>query len=129
MKIDVKAVKVKMRTVFVFFIMFPLFGFSQCLPTTLELQMFNHDKVVVSLDGKKFDVCSKFHLSGISEGDHQLKVYKAKQYVNPHNQSSSERLIPIYTGEIYLAKNKKTTCIINEYHQKEIKLNTTNHSK
>jgi hypothetical protein len=102
----------------------PLIGFCQCLPTTLELHMFNHKKVLVSLDGKKFDICSKFQLSGISEGDHLLKVYQAKQYINPYSKSTSERLIPIYSGKIYLAKNKKTTCVINEYHQKEIELKT-----
>jgi hypothetical protein len=84
--------------------------------------MFNHNKVVVSLDGKQFNICSKFKISGVLEGDHHLKVYQAKQYINPYNQSKSERLIPIYSGKIYLAKNKKTTCTINKYHQKEIKL-------
>lgn len=117
-----------MRTLIILFSTLQVIGFGQCLPTTLELQMFNFNKVVVSLDGKKSDVCSKFHISGISEGDHRLKVYQAKQYINPYNQSTSQRLIPIYSGKIYLAKSKKTTCIINEYHQKEIKLKTINHS-
>lgn len=111
-----------MRALFLLFATLPLIGFCQCLPTTLELQMFNRNKVVVSLDGQKFDICSKFHLSGILEGDHQLKVFEAKQYTNPNSQTKSNRLIPIYSGKIYLAKNKKTTCIINKYHQKEIKL-------
>jgi hypothetical protein len=90
--------------------------------------MFNNAKVVVSLDGKKFDVCSKFQLTGISDGDHNLKVYEAKSCINPYNQSTSQRLVPIYSGNIYLAKNKKTTCIINKYHQKEIKLKAINQS-
>jgi hypothetical protein len=84
--------------------------------------MFNNERVVVNLDGKQFDTCSKFQLSGVSEGDHHLKVYQTKRYVNPYNKKTSERLIPVYSGGIYLAKNKKTTCTINKYHQKEIKL-------
>tara|TARA_B100000401_G_C52796658_1_gene716272 strand:- start:318 stop:659 length:342 start_codon:yes stop_codon:yes gene_type:complete len=111
-----------MRTLFVLFSFLPVVGFCQSLPTSLEVQMFNFDKVVVCLDGKQFDCCSKFKLSGISAGDHQLKVYTAKQYVNPNNQTISERLVPIYSGNIYLAKDQKTTCVINEYHQKEIQI-------
>ena len=112
-----------MRILFIFFTILPILGFSQSLPTTLEVRMFNHDRLVVTLDGKQFDCCSKFELSGISAGNHQLKVYKTKQYINPKNQVISERLIPIYTGSIYLVKEQKTKCIINEYHQKEVEIN------
>ncbi len=111
-----------MRTLFILFNISPLIVFCQCIPTTLEVHMFNNERVVVNLDGKQFDTCSKFQLSGVSEGDHHLKVYQTKRYVNPYNKKTSERLIPIYSGGIYLAKNKKTTCTINKYHQKEIKL-------
>tara|TARA_Y100001968_G_scaffold74022_1_gene65439 strand:+ start:82 stop:423 length:342 start_codon:yes stop_codon:yes gene_type:complete len=111
-----------MRTLIIYLITLPILGICQGLHTTLEVQMFNNDRVVVSLDGKQFDVCSKFRLSGVSAGDHQLKVYKAKQYINPNNHSISERLVPIYSGKIYLVKDQKTTCIINKYHQKEIEI-------
>ena len=111
-----------MRIVFVLFGLLPAVAFCQNLPTSLEVQMFNFDKVVVCLDGKQFDCCSKFKLSGISAGNHHLKVYKARQYVNPDNQTKNERLVPIYSGNIYLAKDQKTTCVINEYHQKEIQI-------
>lgn len=111
-----------MRTLFVLFSLLSVVGFSQSLPTSLEVQMFNHDRFIVSLDGRQFDCCSKFKLSGISAGDHQLKVYTAKQYINPKNHSISERLVPIYSGNIYLVKDQKTTCVINKYHQKEVKI-------
>lgn len=101
----------------------PLGVFSQAdKSTSLELKMFNHSQVVVSIDGKQFDACSNFKLNEISAGDHDLKVYKPKQYVNPIDQSISERLVPVYSGEIFIADNKCTSCIINEYHQKEVRI-------
>tara|TARA_Y100000746_G_scaffold91683_1_gene77918 strand:- start:165 stop:506 length:342 start_codon:yes stop_codon:yes gene_type:complete len=111
-----------MKPLLVFLFTLPFLSFSQDLPTRLEVHMFNNERVVVSLDGKQFDTCSKFKLSGLSAGDHQLKVYKPKRYINPINNSISERLVPIYSGNIYLVTDQKTTCIINEYHQKEIQI-------
>lgn len=84
--------------------------------------MFNHDKVVVCIDGKQFNKCSKFKLTNLKEGNHQLKVFKPKQYINPMSQKVTERLIPIYTGTIFLVNEQKTNCIINEFHQKTIEI-------
>lgn len=87
---------------------------------SIELSMFNHTQVVVSIDGHKYDACSKFKLDDITAGDHQIKVYKPKQYINPLNNSVSERLIPLYSGDVFVADKKCTSCLINEYHQNEV---------
>lgn len=105
------------------FLLLPLGLFSQSdKSSSLELKMFNHAQVVVSIDGKTFDACSKFTMDEIEAGDHDLKVYQPKQYVNPLDQSVSERLVPVYSGEIFIADSKCTSCIINEYHQKEVSI-------
>lgn len=90
--------------------------------TSLELKMFNHAQVIVSIDGKQFDACSKFQLEEIKAGDHDLKVYQQKKYINPIDLSISERLIPVYSGDIFIVDNKCTSCIINKYHQKEVSI-------
>jgi len=109
-----------MRKLCFFLTILPVFVFTQDLPAILEVQMFNQERILIKLDNRQFQSCSKFKLSGIPAGEYQLKVYTPKKYINPKNFSINERLVPIYSGYIYLAKNQKTTCIINKYHQKEI---------
>ena len=96
-----------MRTLIILFSTLPIIGFGQSIQAILELQMFNLNKVVVCLDGKKSEVCSKFQLSGISEGDHKLEVYRAKQYINPYTQTKSQRLIPIYSCLLYTSPSPR----------------------
>lgn len=98
----------------------PMLGFAQESQTTLEVQMFNHNQVVVSIDGKQFNACSKLKLTDLNAGNHKIQVFIPKDYVNPSNNKVSHRLIPIYSGSIYLADDKKTNCTINEFHEKEI---------
>ena len=59
-------------------------------------------------------------MSGLSSGNHQLQVYKPKQYINPSTNAISERLVPIYSGNIFLAEKQSTNCTINEFHEKVI---------
>lgn len=85
--------------------------------------MFNLDKVVVSLDGKQFSASRKFRINDIAAGDHQLKIYKPKKYLNPKNNSISERLIPVYSGSVFVADKSCTACTLNEYHDKVVVIN------
>jgi hypothetical protein len=84
--------------------------------------MFNNKEVVVSVDGRQYEACSKFQLKDVTSGDHKIKVFQTKKYVNPVNQSVSKRLIPVYFGEVHISDSKCTSCIINEYHQNEVKI-------
>ena len=80
--------------------------------------MFNHNQVVVCVDGKQFKACSKLKLTDLKAGNHKLQVFIPKDYGNPNNKKVSHRLIPIYSGTIYLADRQKTNCTINEFHEK-----------
>jgi hypothetical protein len=84
--------------------------------------MFNNKEVIVSVDGRQYEACSKFQLSGITSGKHKIKVFQTKKYINPLNQSVSKRLIPVYFGEVYVSDSKCTSCLINKYHQNEVKI-------
>ena len=114
-----------MKTSILFFLALPFITFAQEGVTTLEIQMFNFDKVVVCIDGVEFNKCSKFKLINIASGKHHLKIFKPKKYKNPYNQKVYERLIPIFSGTILLFKKQKTNCTINEFHEKTIKITTT----
>lgn len=104
-----------------FFLCFPIIGFSQ-YSASLELNMINASEIIVCFDGKTYSPCSKFKLQNISKGEHELKIYKPKLYLNPSDNSISKRLVSIYNGNITLGKNQYTTCFINEYHQKVISI-------
>ena len=114
-----------MKISVLFFFTLPFISFAQEGVTTLEIQMFNFDKVVVCIDGEEFNKCSKFKLTNIASGEHLLKIFKPKTYTNPYNQKVSERLIPIFSGTIFLLKKQITNCTINEFHEKKIKITTT----
>jgi hypothetical protein len=61
-------------------------------------------------------------VQNLLKGDHELKIYKPKLYLNPSDNTISKRLVSIYNGNITLAENQYTTCSINEYHQKVISI-------
>tara|TARA_B100001094_G_C17928949_1_gene669774 strand:- start:503 stop:847 length:345 start_codon:yes stop_codon:yes gene_type:complete len=112
-----------MKVLNLIFVFSPLLLLSQSTkPGKLELSMFNNKEVVVSVDGMQYDACSKFELKEVSSGDHQIRVYQTKKYVNPLNQTVSKRLIPVFYGEVHVSDNKCTSCVINEYHQNEVKI-------
>ena len=101
----------------------PLFMFSQKnQPGKLELSMFNNREVVVSVDGHQYDACSKFQLNNVESGEHSIKVYQTKKYINPINHKVSKRLVPVFSGEVFVSDSKCTSCVINEYHQNEVRI-------
>ncbi|MDG1517125.1 MAG: hypothetical protein P8Q42_03790 [Flavobacteriales bacterium] len=108
-----------MKTLSTFFLYLPIIGFSQ-YSASLELHMINASEIIVCFDGKTYSPCSKFELQNLSKGEHELKIYKPKLYLNPSDNSNSKRLVSIYNGSITLAENQYTTCSINKYHQKVI---------
>lgn len=91
-------------------------------PGKLELSMFNNREVVVSVDGHQYDACSKFQLNNVESGEHSIKVYQTKKYINPINQKVSKRLVPVFSGEVFVSDSKCTSCVINEYHQNEVRI-------
>ena len=105
-----------MKTVLAFLFITPFLGVSQS-STALELNMHDYSKFVIYLDAIKYDVCDKISISAIQPGEHQLQVYKQKEYFNSVDHSSSTRLISVYNGEITIVENKCTSCIIDKFHQ------------
>ena len=110
-----------MKNLGFFFLCLPIIGFSQH-STSLELNMINASEIIVCFDGKTYSPCSKFKLQNLLKGEHELKIYKPKLYLNPSDDTNSKRLVSIYNGNITLAENQYTTCSINEYHQKVISI-------
>jgi hypothetical protein len=81
--------------------------------TVLELNMHDYSKFIVYLDTVEYDACDQISISSLLPGPHQLRVFKKKEYFN----SSFSRLVPVYSGNITLVKNKCTTCVIDKFHQ------------
>ncbi len=101
----------------------PLIGLSQNQSnTSLVLKMYDRKEILVSIDGESFNAISQLKLDNIEAGRHDLKIYTSKKYINPIDNSMSERLIPVYNGEVFVTDNQCTTCYINEYHEKEVRI-------
>ena len=105
-----------MKVVFTLLYIYPFFGFAQ-YSTVLELNMHDYSKFVVYLDAVKYDICDQISISALKPGDHEIRVYKQKTYFNSSDNSSSNRLISVYNGEITILENKCTSCVIDKFHQ------------
>lgn len=105
-----------MKVVFTLLYIYPFFGFAQ-YSTVLELNMHDYSKFVVYLDAVKYDICDQISISTLKPGDHEIRVYKQKTYFNSLDNSSSNRLISVYNGEITILENKCTSCVIDKFHQ------------
>ena len=79
--------------------------------------MHDYSRFVVYLDAIEYEVCDQISINALQPGAHQLQVYKQKKYFNSIDNSSSTRLISVYSGEITIVENKCTTCIIDKFHQ------------
>ena len=108
-----------MKTLFLTFIIIPFIGVSQH-STLLELSMYDHSNIVIHIDTVKYNACSQILVNTLQPGEHQLKVFKRKQYFNSSSNTTSSRLIPVFKGEIVIVDNKCTSCIIDKFHQNNI---------
>lgn len=108
-----------MRVLFLSLLIAPVFGFSQSA-TMLQLSMHDYSDFVIQLDAVKYDACAEVSINSIQPGEHQLKVYKEKSYFNTSDNTTTVRLIPVYSGEVVILENKCTTCVIDKFHQNNI---------
>lgn len=93
--------KPTMRTLFLSFFIAPFIGVSQ-YSTVLELNMYDYSNIVIHVDTIEYDACSQVSVNALQLGEHQLKVFKQKQYFNASSNISAFRLIPVYSGKIVI---------------------------